>query len=134
MEVHIPTLRPNLYQLSAPNLVIQYALSGIDGRPHFSYSGIFHTANFAGDQIHAEQTALGTLITVKLQEAPDLGTTTFSMLLPIVQLQNETEVAQVNTIGIHSRVRTSNVPATLHGQLQMVETVPLHGTGRSVVF
>ena len=66
----LPIEAPNLFSLSGGGLTVSLALSGFDGKPHFSYQDSHQSLNFSGDDIAIEETALGTLVTVILVRTP----------------------------------------------------------------
>src|SRR5258708_9248980 len=60
---------------------------GVGGEPHFSYHDSHRTLEFAGNQIErAEVPDLGTVVSVTLLRSVDSGWTSFSVLLPRVNL------------------------------------------------
>jgi hypothetical protein len=124
---------PNIYQLTGPHLSITYSTTSIDGQPHLSYQDAHQTLNFRGEQIRAVSTEIGTLVTVNIRMTVDTGSTSFSVLLPRVSLDN-TRQAPVRTEGITTIHRRSPIPAFNHGQLDTYTVVSLSGTARNVVF
>lgn len=128
-----PYVQPTLYQLAGAGLQITYATSGIDGRPHLQYHDSQHNLNFVGDQIRSTACDLGTLVSVTLLLTVDSGSTSFSLLIPRVNLQSG-EIGQVTTEGILTVHRFSVVPVFNHGQLDHYTVNRLHGTARHVLF
>lgn len=128
-----PFVSPNLYQLSGSGLHVTYATSGFDGQPHFHYQDSQHNLTFAGNQIRTVASDAGTLVSVTIQLTVDAGSTTFSVLIPRVNL-NSGETGHVRTEGILTVHRFSIVPAFLHGQLDAYAVKPLKGTAQHVLF
>ena len=122
---------PNLYQLSGKNLNITYSTSGIDGKPHFSYQDLQQTLNFAGDQIRSVETEIGTLVSVTVRMTVDTGGTTFSLLLPRVDIPGEQSVP-IQTVGITTLHRFSIIP--MNGQRDFYTVTRLHGSAARVFF
>jgi len=122
---------PNLYQLSGKNLNITYSTSGIDGKPHFSYQDLQQTLNFAGDQIRSVETEIGTLVSVTIRMTVDTGGTTFSLLLPRVNIPGEQSVP-IQTVGITTLHRFSIIP--MNGQRDFYTVTRLHGSAARVFF
>ena len=60
----LPIESPNLFSLSGGGLTVSLALSGIDGKPHFSYQDAHQSQSFSGDEITLEETTLDTLASV----------------------------------------------------------------------
>src|SRR4051794_289630 len=94
-----PKVIPNLFELSGENVTVTYSTTSIGGKPQFSYKKGRLTLNFAANQIKSEGTGIGTLVSVVIGTVPDQGTTTFSILLPAIQL-GDSKRASFRTIGI----------------------------------
>lgn len=125
------TQPPNLYQLSGKHLNITYSTSGIDGKPHFSYQDLQQTLSFTGDQIRSVETEIGTLVSVTIRMTVDTGGSTFSLLLPRVNIPGEQSVP-VQTVGITTLHRFSILP--INGQLDFYTVTRLHGSAARVFF
>jgi hypothetical protein len=129
-------IEPNTYQLSGPGaLHVQYSTTSIGAQPLLTYQDDDgQQQNFGGDQIVVEQTTVGRLVTVQTGATPDQDWTTFTLLLPRVVLDNSHKPLEVSTLGIKARHRTSIKPATLRGQLDTYEPVPLQGTASLISY
>jgi hypothetical protein len=126
-------ITPNLYQLHGPHLNISYALSGIDGKPHFSYHDTHHTLQFSGDQIRTVATEIGTLVTVTIQITVDSGSTSFTLLVPTVNLGKNHQAVHITTHGVTTLHKFSIVPALNQGQTELYTVTKLTGTAEFVV-
>jgi hypothetical protein len=124
---------PNLFELRAKQLHISYSTSGIDGKAHFTYQDAQQTLSFKGDQIRALDTEIGTLVSVSIRRTVDTGSTTFSILIPTVNL-DATRSANIATRGITTIHKFSMIPAFNSGQTEIYSTVILNGTARAVLF
>jgi len=124
---------PNLYQLHGEKLKISYSTSSIRGTPLFSYQDAHQSLNFHGEEIRTTTTDLGTLISVTIRKTIDAGSTTFTLLLPRVNLQ-QTITASITTEGITTEHRFSTVPLQNRGQLDNYTMTHLTGSAQSVVF
>ena len=122
---------PNLYQLSGKHLNITYSTTGIDGKPHFSYQDLQQTLSFTGDQIRGVVTEIGTLVSVTIRLTVDTGGTTFSLLLPRVNIPGEQSVP-VETVGITTLHRFSVLP--INGQRDFYTVTRLQGSASRVFF
>ncbi len=129
-----PLVQPNLYQLSGDGRHVTFSASGIDGRPHFSYQDAHQTLTFTGDQIRQLEGDLGLIVSVSTRQTPDLGSTSFSLLLPRVNLSSQHQIAPIRTQGITTVHRSSFAPVFDRGQLDTYTVVPLHGTATRVDF
>src|SRR5437764_6208589 len=105
-----PFVHPNLYNLFGDGLHITYSTTGIDGKPHFTYHSATQSLSFSGDQIETQQSPLGTLVTVFIFRTIDGPSTSFTLLVPRVNL-NTHEHLQISTEGITTLHRLSIIPA-----------------------
>lgn len=130
-----PFVAPNLYQLAGHGLHVSYTTTGFDGKPHFTYQDAHGAHSFAGDEITSTPTPIGTLVTVRLRLTIDAGSTTFSVLLPTVNLTDGVgHSAPIHTDGITTVHRFSVVPALNSGQTELYTFTALNGTASLVVF
>jgi hypothetical protein len=120
---------PNLYQLAGGGVHVSYRTQGFRA-PFFTYHDAHHTLSFSGDQVrHVEVPDLGTVVSVTLMLTVDAGSTTFSVVLPHVNLPNHVGAsAPVHTEGITTVHRLSIVPQFDLGQRDFYTIVPLSGT------
>lgn len=125
--------KPNLYQLHGDKLQISYSTSSIRGTPTFSYQADHQSLSFHGDEIRTTTTEMGTLVSVTIRKTVDTGSTTFTLLLPRVNLQ-QPGAPTITTEGIITEHRFSPVPAQKHGQLDTYTVIRLTGSAQSVVF
>jgi len=122
---------PNLFTLTGHHLSITLALTGIDGQPHFTYHDTQRALNFTGDEITVEDTALGRQATVAIVKTVDAGNTTFTLLIPFVNLISGSHA--ITTLGITAMHRTS-IAGIGHGQLTTYHPTVLQGTADQVQF
>lgn len=125
---------PNLYQVHGGGIHVTYSTTGIDGKPHFTYQDAQGSHNFSGDQINVAKTPIGDLVTVTIRLTVDSGSTTFSLLVPVVNLTGPGQAAPIRTEGITTVHRFSIVPAFNHGQIELYHVTTLIGTANQVVF
>lgn len=123
---------PTLYQLAGSGMHVTYSSTGVDGRPHLHFHDSQHNQNFSGDQIRSVVCDLGVLVSVSLQQTVDAGSTSFSLLIPRVNLQSG-EIGHVSTEGVLTVHRLSVVPVFNHGQLDHYTVCKLNGTARHVL-
>jgi hypothetical protein len=122
---------PNLFTLTGHHLSITLATSGIDGQPHFTYHDTQRALNFTGDEITLEDTALGRQATVTIVRTVDAGNTTFTVLIPFVNLISGSHT--ISTLGITTMHRTT-ISGIGRGQLTTYHSAVLHGTADQVQF
>jgi len=126
-------IQPNSYNLSGIGLHITYTTTGIDGKPHFTYHSTSQTLSFVGDQIQTTQSPLGTLVTVFIFRTIDGPSTSFTLLVPRVNL-NSGEHLQITTEGITTMHQFSIFPPQNHGQRDHYVVHALHGTASHLIF
>ena len=125
-------LVPNLFQLSGEGIAATYSTTSIDGQPRFSYKKGRQTLNFAGSDIETANIGIGTLVSVVVARIPDKSSTTFSILLPPVQL-TDTRKQAFRTIGI-TTVTATTIAGPAAGVQQTYKTVALRGSAKQVAF
>ena len=83
--------------------------------------------NFVGDQIRTADTEIGTLVTVTISLTPDSGSTTFTLLIPEVNLR-ASDSASISTYGITTLHRLTIIGPPLQGQTELYTTHEMKGT------
>ncbi len=126
-------LEPNQYALSGKHLKLTYSNSGIQGQPSLSYQDGHQTLDFHGGQIRVADTEIGKLVSVNIKESVDTGPTSFSFLIPVIELSSVGSDQTFETMGIKTAHKTSLVlPST--GLREVYEFHNLNGTARIVEF
>ena len=128
---------PNLWTLSGNGIHVRYwtfILGPIhpgDEPPHFLYQDSYRTLTFHGNEIRSVTVPdLGTLLSVTIVLTVDTGSTTFTVLLPRV---NVVETATTSSIPVSTEgIRTVHAgplgPPFGHGQEEFYTAIPLTGT------
>ncbi len=130
----IPTVAPDLFVLAGGGLHVSYSTTSIVGTPHLTYQDAQRTLSFSGNQIRTVDVPdLGTVVSVTIMLTVDSGSTTFSLLIPRVQLPGEQSVP-ISTEGITTVHKFSIIPALNHGQKDFYTVTPLTGTASHVLF
>ena len=127
------TVTPNLYQISGSHIHVTYTTTSIDGKPTLSYQDAHQGKSFRGDEIRTVDCDLGTLVSVTLRMTVDAGSTSLSVFIPRMRI-NQGEHATVRTDCVTTVHRFSIAPQFLHGQLDTYATTSLHGTAQFVMF
>jgi len=137
-------VQPNHYQLSGGHhhgghLTVSYTThSGPatpqfpQGPPRFTYQDATQSLSFSGKDIEIVETQLGQVVTVRIHLTVDSGSTTFSLLVPRVNLVPG-QPAPIHTEGITAIHRLSLAPGLNHGQLDQYSVTPLHGTASDII-
>jgi hypothetical protein len=124
---------PNLYEVHAGRIQVTYSTTGFDGKPHFTYRNGPQILNFSGADIRTVDTEIGTLVTVTTVMTVDTGSTTFTLVVPHVNLGTNLR-ARIRTEGITTVHKFSVIPSFNQGQTEVNLTTLLTGTASSVNF
>jgi len=127
-------IQPNFYAVSGGGLHVTYSTTSINGQPHVSYVSPFVSHNFSGSQITTSPSPLGTLVTVTIQMTVDSGSTSFTLLVPRVNLGGPADHVPIDTQGITTHHRFSVFQGAMHGQLDTYAVQELTGTASHVEF
>ena len=126
---------PNHYQLQGEHLHITYSTTSFTGKPQLSYKDASQSLNFTGDEIRKTTSEIGTLVTVTIRRTVDSGSTTFTLLVPTVNLTGAIPPpAEIHTIGITTVHRFSVAPVGNRGQTELYTVTQLSGTASHVLF
>jgi hypothetical protein len=126
-------IEPNLYELNGEGIAVTYSTTSIDGKPRLTYMKGRKSLSFAGKEILSTTTPLGTLVGVLIASVPDQSSTTFSFLLPGIQLAASSKKQSFRTVGITTTEATS-IAGPVKGVQQTYKTVALRGSGKQVEF
>jgi hypothetical protein len=134
---HAEFVTPNFWTLSGDGVHVRYSTDApIFGGTHFTYDDGQRALTFSGSEVRSvEVQDLGTLVSVTIIPSVDADSTTFTVLLPRVNivLQGPISSASVVTNGI----RTVHVgpfgPPFGHGQQEFYTVFSLSGTASHVL-
>ena len=126
-------LLPNQYDLRGRGVTISYSVTSISGKPLLTFKKGRQTLNFGGDEIGLLDSIIGSLVTVTIAKTVDRGFTTFSFLLPQIQLTSASARQAFQTIGI-TTVHKTTIAGPIIGVQQTYKSVQLRGTARPVAF
>ncbi len=118
---------PNTYSLHVDNLQVTYSTTSISGKPLLSYDDGTQFKNFSGEEIRTVGTEIGTLVSVTIRKTKNSGSTTFTILIPKIELDS-TNQAYFKTEGIITRHKFSINPSLNIGQLDSYKFVLMQGT------
>jgi hypothetical protein len=124
---------PDLYQLTGSHIHITYTTSSVDGTPTMTYQDPYQGMKFSGDQIRTVECDLGLLVSVTLRMTVDAGSTSLSVFIPRVRIEQGTLTA-IHTECVTTVHRFSVIPSFNLGQLDTYSVVPLNGTAQYVEF
>jgi hypothetical protein len=124
-------ITPNQYDLKGQGININYSTAGIAGKPLMTLKKGRQTFNFTGDEIGVVDTIIGSLITVTIARTVDRGFTTFSFLLPAIDLPSASAKPSFQTIGL-TTIHKTTIAGPVKGPQQSYKSTPLRGTARQV--
>jgi hypothetical protein len=125
--------QPNLYELSGEGIHVTYSTTSFGGQPLLTYQDASQSKHFMGEQIRTVETEIGTLVTVTIFLTVDSGSTTFTVLIPKVNLRSSDSVS-ISTEGITTVHRFLVIGPPLQGQTELYTVYPLEGTASFVLF
>jgi hypothetical protein len=126
-------VQPNLYQLSGDGRHVSFSPGGLDGKAHFSYQDAHQNSTFRGEDIRQHETDLGLVVSVTLLTSVEHGSTSFSLLLPRINLRTEQQTL-MQTSAITTVHRSSIAPQFDTGQLDTYTVSSLYGMAAHVNF
>ncbi|MGH9405669.1 MAG: hypothetical protein ACRD3D_07540 [Terriglobia bacterium] len=129
------TIQPNEYLLRGLDVEVSYLTSGFQNQPSLTYNDGQQVLTFKGAEIRVLNTEIGQLVSVTIRLTVDTGSTSYSVLIPAINLANTQTPEKFYTVGIRTVHKTPLVlPATgpretyhidqLEGKARVVE-VPL---------
>ena len=130
----VDTIKPNLYVLSGSGLHVTYSTESFAGGPQFTYQDHTTSRTFRGAEISTTLSELGTLVTVTLSLTPDFGSTTFTLVVPNVNLSTSSSSVAIRTFGVTTLHRTSIAGPIGLGQTESYTVKQLRGNAEIVKF
>jgi hypothetical protein len=129
------TIDANQFEVEGYGVRITYSKSSFAGGPRFSYRDKERSLDFSGSEIRVEATgALGDLVTVTIEEVPDLRTVTVTLLVPKVNIPDTKESPFETEAVFTTNHTTIGGPSLVQGQLKSYKSVRLAGTAQQVDF
>ena len=125
---------PNIYQLHGHHLSVTYSTGDLGSIKSLEYHDVFQTLIFKGDQIRTVVSEIGTLVTVTIRLTVDSGSTSFTLLVPTVNLPGPNTHAHITTEGITTLHRFSINPKLNQGQTELYTVTQLTGTAEAIPF
>ena len=126
-------VQPNQFLLKGYDIEISYETTSFTGTPRLSLTRQDQTLNFTGEEIKAEGSQLGQMVTVNLGDnLRAVGVVeTLILLIPSVMVLSTTKTASIQTVAIFNRQSTQ---IKIAGQSQTYMTVYLSGTANQIDF
>lgn len=123
----------NLFELSGDDIQVTYSSSSFAGPPLFSYRDGNINRQFSGGEIRCVKTEIGELLTVTLEQIPDLRTVTFTLILPVVTVLPASVGTHIQVPGITTTTHTT-IAGPVLGPKKTYSHVNLQGTAQVVAF
>jgi hypothetical protein len=125
-------IQANLFELSSSSIHVTYSSTSILGGPLLSYRDSQLSLSFRSKDIRIQDTEVGQLISVTLESIPDLKTVTFSLILPVVTVMQQSSGTRIKVVGL-----TTTEPTTIAGPppgpQKLYSAVTLRGTAQFIV-
>lgn len=126
---------PNIFQLQGNQLIVTYSNGELGSIKAFEYQDAFQMRMFKGDEIRTVQTEIGTLVSVTISIGVDTGSTSFTLLVPTVNLPGPNSRANITTEGITTIHRIFFNPRIhFQGQTELYSVTQLTGFAEAVPF
>ncbi|MGH3938254.1 MAG: hypothetical protein ACRDTG_06405 [Pseudonocardiaceae bacterium] len=124
----------NQFDITGP-IVISYSRTSFAGVPQLSYKDGERDLNFSGEDISREDTPLGEIVTVTLENLvpADGPLRTFTLLVPKTRLSMNDQVS-FDTVGIETIDSSAGFGPPTPGTLQVYRSHQLQGTAVLVSF
>jgi hypothetical protein len=123
----------NLFELSGDDIQVTYSSSSFAGSPLFSYRDGSINRQFSGQDICSVKAEIGELLTVTLEQIPDLRTVTFTLILPVVTVLPPSAGIHIQVPGLTTTTHTTIAGPPL-GPQKTYTQVNLKGTAQAVIF
>jgi hypothetical protein len=128
------TLQANNFSLSGRGIHVDFASTSLNGQPRLTYHDTIQTRNFSGSDIRrTEIPDIGTIVSVTLSIVPDVGSTTFSLLIPTVFVSGIGTLHPVTTDAVTTIHRMPFV-AQFVGQRELYQVTRMTGTASFLEF
>jgi hypothetical protein len=123
----------NIFVLADAQLHVTYSTGALGSKAGLVYQDASQTLQFNDQQMRRVSTEFGELVTVTIRMTVDTGSTTFTLVVPTVQVPGE-QTVPVETIGITTIHRFSPIPALNIGQRETYTVANLRGTASAIPF
>lgn len=126
--------RANLFELSGGGTTLSYSTTSITGQPVFHYQDATRDVHASGADIRTKKSELGTEVTIDLDVVLDGPSTTATLLVPTVNMQEAREQKLRTVVIVTTTASTIGGPGLVVGQLQRYKATAVRGTARAVDF
>ena len=125
--------QPNHYEFAGKNVSIYYSRPEVGGEGRLSYHrASFTPRQFTGDQIRVTQTEVFELVTVTLNQVPDLKSVSLTLLIPKINLDASGPVLYETRSFFTNNLTTIAGSEFVEGVVQTYNSQPLYGEASQV--
>jgi len=124
-------MSPNQYIFTDDKLTVTYNLLGhtpLPLEPTLTYNDGERTLTFQGPEIRVAHAEFGTLVSVTLDKTIDTGSTSFSVLIPAIELADGKSERTFETAGVNTEHKITRLP----GSREIYEIYEMQGSARVV--
>ncbi|HEY0183853.1 MAG TPA: hypothetical protein VGC09_13685 [Rhodopila sp.] len=131
----VPPIQPaNHYALSGHGLHVDYATTSISGQRTLTYHDHTRSLSFSGNDIRVVDVPdIGSVVSVTLSITVDVGSTTFTVLIPPVTVSGIGGSAPVSTDGVTTMHKMPLGPQLNLGQRDLYHVTHLSGTANHIL-
>jgi hypothetical protein len=126
---------PNIYNLrnSAAGIHVIYSTGAGGAIGGLQYQDSSQTLQFKTTDLQTVASDMGSIVTATLRRTIDTGSTTFTLVVPTVNL-SPSRISPVATFGVTTVHQFSTIAAFNQGQLETYSIVDLQGTAEFIAF
>jgi len=131
----VPPIQPaNHFSLTGHGIHVDYSTTSLNGQPQLNYHDQDQTRSFMGNEIRvADVPDLGSVVSVTLHLTVDVGSTSFSVLVPPVTVSGIGGSAPVSTDGITTIHKMPFAPPLNLGQRDLYQVTRLSGFANHII-
>ena len=122
----------NLFELSGDGIQVTYSTTSLTGEPLFIYRDAYISMQFRGRAILLEESRIGQLVIVTLEQVPDSRTVSFTLILPVVKVLPSSTGTNIEVLGISATAHTTIAGPGL-GPSMTYRQATLSGTAQFVL-
>ena len=120
-------VQANQFTLKGHHIEVEYTIGATPGIPVLHYKDASVSLNFTQADIRTDQTALGSLVSIRLKSSIDTGGTIFAFFLPNIDVPNG-QTADFTTVAIREEF---SGPNSVPHRPTTWQSFVMHGTAKS---
>lgn len=119
----------NQFTLKGHSIEVEYTSGATPGTPVLHYKDACVSLDFKQDEIRTDPTALGLLVSMRLEGSVDVGGTVFAFFLPSVDVPSD-ETFYFTTVALREE---STGPNSIPQRAATWHPLVIHGTAKSEI-